>query len=39
MEGNKAGIKMAAERDKLDRSSELEATKLGVDIAKSRNKQ
>ena len=39
MEGNKAGIKMAAEKDKLDRSSELEATKLGVDIAKSRNKQ
>jgi len=37
MEGNKAGIKMAADKDKLDRQNELEATKMGIDIAKSRD--
>jgi hypothetical protein len=33
------GVKVASEKDKLDHSSELEATKMGIDIAKSRNKQ
>jgi hypothetical protein len=39
IEGNKLGVKVAADKDKLDRSSELEATRMGIDIAKSRNKQ
>ena len=35
IEGTKAGIKMSFEKDKLDRQSELDATKVGVDIARS----
>jgi hypothetical protein len=37
IEGQKAGIKMAADKDKLDRQNELEATRMGIDIAKSRD--
>ena len=37
IEGTKAGVKMAFDKDKLDRSSEMEATRMGVDIAKSRD--
>ena len=37
IEGTKAGIKMSFDKDKLDRSSEMEATRMGVDIAKSRD--
>jgi hypothetical protein len=37
IEGQKAGIKMAADKDKLDRQNEIEATKMGIDIAKSRD--
>jgi hypothetical protein len=37
IEGQKAGIKMAADKDKLDRQNEMEATKMGIDIAKSRD--
>ena len=35
IEGTKVGIKMSFEKDKLDRQSELDATKVGVDIARS----
>jgi hypothetical protein len=35
IEGTKAGIKMSFDKDKLDRQSELDATKVGVDIARS----
>jgi hypothetical protein len=37
IEGQKAGIKMAADKDRLDRQNELEATRMGIDIAKSRD--
>jgi hypothetical protein len=37
IEGQKAGIKMAADKDKLDRQNEMEATRMGIDIAKSRD--
>ena len=37
IEGQKTGIKMAADKDKLDRQNEIEATKMGIDIAKSRD--
>jgi len=37
IEGQKAGIKMAADKDKLDRQNEIEATRMGIDIAKSRD--
>jgi hypothetical protein len=37
IEGTKAGIKMSFDKDKLDRSSEMEATRMGVEIAKSRD--
>lgn len=36
IEGQKTGIKMAADKDKLDRQSEIEATKMGIDIAKAK---
>jgi hypothetical protein len=37
IEGAKAGAKIAFDKDKLDRSSEMEATRMGVDIAKARD--
>jgi hypothetical protein len=37
IEGAKTGAKMAFDKDKLDRSSEMEATRMGVDIAKARD--
>jgi hypothetical protein len=37
IEGTKAGIKMSYDKDKLDRSIELDATRLGVEIAKARD--
>ena len=37
IEGTKAGIKMSYDKDKLDRNVELEATRMGIDIAKSRD--
>jgi hypothetical protein len=37
IEGTKAGIKMSYDKDKLDRSSEMEATRMGIDIAKARD--
>ncbi len=35
IEGTKAGLKMSFDKDKLNRQSELDATKVGVDIARS----
>ena len=35
IEGHRLGAKLAYEKDKLDRDSELSGTKIGVDIAKS----
>lgn len=37
IEGTKAGVKIAFDKDKLDRNSEMEATRMGVDIAKARD--
>jgi hypothetical protein len=37
IEGTKAGIKMSYDKDKLDRNVELEATRMGIDIAKARD--
>jgi hypothetical protein len=37
IEGTKAGVRMAFDKDKLDRSNEMEATRMGVDIAKARD--
>jgi hypothetical protein len=35
IEGTKIGIKMSYDKDKLDRSSEIDGTRLGFDIAKA----
>jgi hypothetical protein len=37
IEGTKAGIKMSYDKDKLDRNVELEATRMGIEIAKARD--
>ena len=37
IEGTKAGIKMSYDKDKLDRNIELEAVRMGIDIAKSKD--
>ena len=37
IEGAKAGAKMSYDKDKLDRTMELDATRMGVDIAKARD--
>jgi hypothetical protein len=37
IEGTKAGIKMSYDKDKLDRNVELEAVRMGIDIAKSKD--
>ena len=37
LESTKAGIKMSADKDKLDRQNQLEGMKIGVDIAKTRD--
>jgi hypothetical protein len=37
IEGTKAGVKMSYDKDKLDRTMELDATRMGVDIAKARD--
>ena len=38
IEGQKAGIKMSYDKDKLDRDNELEATRMGIDIAAARER-
>ena len=37
IEGTKAGIKMSYDKDKLNRTLEFDATRMGVDIAKARD--
>jgi hypothetical protein len=37
LDGNKAGAKMAYDKDKLDRESEMKATKMGIDMAHDRH--
>jgi hypothetical protein len=37
IEGTKAGIRMSFDKDKLDRSSQMQATQMGIDIAKARD--
>ena len=38
IEGQKAGIKMSYDKDKLDRDSEMQATQMGIDIAAARER-
>jgi hypothetical protein len=38
IEGQKAGIKMSYDKDKLDRESEMQATQMGIDIAAARER-
>jgi len=38
IEGQKAGIKMSYDKDKLDRDSEMQATQMGIDIAVARER-
>ena len=39
IEGTKAGIKMSYDKDKLDRDVELEAVRMGIDIAKAKDQK
>ena len=38
IEGQKAGIRMSYDKDKLDRESEMQATQMGIDIAEARER-
>ena len=38
IEGQKAGIRMSYDKDKLDRESEMQATQMGIDIAAARER-
>ena len=38
IEGQKAGIRMSYDKDKLDRDSEMQATQMGIDIAAARER-